>query len=282
MPVLYKEMFVFIKLILILFAGFTVISIIFYCCQSLLLYQPGRRVFSTPADIGLSYEEVCLTTPDGLRLNAWFTPADNAVFTVLYCHGNGGNLAYYLDVVQFLHTLNLSCLAFDYRGYGKSDGKPSEQGTFLDAQTAYYWLINEKNIPPEKIIIYGWSLGASVAALLSSKTDSAALVLDSAFTSYVDIAKRFFPFLPVKTFAKFRYDTIDYVKEVHIPVMIIHSRNDETTPFKFGKRLFDAANEPKKFVEIYGRHNNAFQSSADIYKESWQEWLTMFSGKLRS
>jgi fermentation-respiration switch protein FrsA (DUF1100 family) len=262
-----------IHILIILVIVYVLTGVLLYFAQPFITYFPSKKIFSTPAQIGLKFEQVNLVTSDNVRISAWYVPAANSEYTVIYCHGNGGNLSYYLNIVAFLNGLNLNCLAFDYRGYGDSEGKPTEEGTYLDAEAAYNWLVNDKNISPDKIIIFGWSLGGSIAAHLAAKADCAALVLDSAFTNYADIAQKHFFFLPVKLFAKYNYSTIDYVKSVHCPVMVIHSRDDEIAPFRFGRKLFEEAGEPKKFVETASRHNDAFAENFGIYKKAWQEFL---------
>ena len=178
-----------------------------------------------------------------------------------------------LDTINILYNLGLNCFIFDYHGYGSSEGKPSEEGTYLDAKAAYKWLTEEKEISADDIIVFGRSLGGSIAAQLASEVKVGALIIESAFTSYVNIGRKFYPYMPVRWFARFSYRTVDYVKDVHCPVMIIHSRNDETIPFEFGLELYEAANEPKEFVEIFCSHNDGFLVSSEIYKSAWTKWL---------
>ena len=143
----------------------------------------------------------------------------------------------------------------------------------MDAMGAYKWLIAEKKMSPDNIIIFGRSLGASVAAHLASRVKAGTLIIESAFTSYVDIGRKFYPYMPVRWFARFRYETIEYIKKVHYPVMIIHSRNDDLVPFEFALELHEVANEPKELVEIFGSHNDGFLISGEIYKKAWVKWL---------
>jgi len=268
-----KKMISILNIIIMLAVLYVIACVLGYFAQPFITYFPSRKIFSTPAALALNYEQLNFVASDGVRISGWFVPADKAQFTVIYCHGNGGNLSYYLDVAAFLNRLNLNCLLFDYRGYGESEGKPTENGTYLDAEAAYKWLVNEKKITPSQIIIYGWSLGAAVAANLATKVDCAGLALDGAFTSYSDIAQKHFFFLPVRLFAKYNYRTIDYIKDINCPVMLSHSRDDETSSFRFGEKLFEAANEPKRFFETSGRHNDAFLQSREIYENNWLEWL---------
>ena len=261
------------SIILVVFLAYAILALALYFMQSSFLYSPVRPVPYNPGDINLPFENVVFETKDRLKLAAWFIPAENAAFTVLFCHGNGGNMTHRLDTINILNELGLNCFIFDYRGYGASEGKPSEAGTYCDVEAAYKWLTKKKNIHPENIILFGRSLGGSIAAYLATKVEAKALIIESSFTSYVDIGKKFYPYMPVRLAAIYNYPTIDYVRNVHMPVMIIHSRNDEVIPFEFGLRLYDAANEPKEFIEISGSHNDGFLFSGQIYRNAWSSWL---------
>jgi len=262
-----------VSIVAVLFIAYLGLGLILYFMQSRFLYRPMREISYTPAELGLDFEDVAFKSSDGLLLNGWYIPAVDSGFTVLFCHGNGGNMMHRLDSINVFYNLGLGCFIFDYRGYGASGGKPTEEGTYLDAMAAYKWLTEEKKIPPGNIIIFGRSLGASIAAQLAGRVEAATLVIESAFTSYVDIGRKFYPYMPVRWFAKFGYRTIDYVRDVACPVMVIHSRSDELIPFEFGLELYDAANEPKEFIEITGGHNDGFLVSGEVYKTGWTDWL---------
>jgi len=257
----------------VLLVTYLALAAVLYVMQPKFLYSPEREVSSTPAELGLDFEGVVFKSSDGLDLSGWYIPVKNSKLTVLFCHGNGGNMAHRLDSINIFHDLGLNCFIFDYRGYGDSLGKPSEEGTYTDAMAAYKWLIEEKKMPAEDIIIFGRSLGGSIAAQLASKVEARTLVVESAFTSYVDIGKEYYPYMPVRWFARFGYKTIDYIRNVRCPVMLIYSGNDEIVPFKFGSELYEAANEPKEFIEIFGGHNDCFLVSGEIYIEVWEKWL---------
>jgi len=261
------------SIILVVFLAYAILAMALYFMQSSFLYSPVRQVPYNPADINLPFENVLFETKDRLKLAAWYIPAQNARFTVFFCHGNGGNMTHRLDTINILNELGLNCFIFDYRGYGASEGKPSEAGTYHDAEAAYKWLTKKKNFPPENIILFGRSLGGSIAAYLATKVEAKALIVESSFTSYVDIGKKFYPYMPVRLAARFSYPTIDYIRQIRYPVMIIHSRNDEIIPFEFGLRLYDAANEPKEFIKISGSHNDGFLFSGEIYRNAWSNWL---------
>jgi hypothetical protein len=256
-----------------LFIAYGGLGVILYLRQPQFLYNPRQEVTYTPDELGLDFEDVVFQSADGLKLNGWYVPANNSNLTILFCHGNGGNMMHCLDSINIFYNLRLNCFIFDYRGYGKSEGEPSEEGTYLDARAAYDWLVNVKKSSPNNIIIFGRSIGGSIAAQLASKVAAKSLIIESTFTSYADMGKKFYPYMPVRWFAKFKYSTIDYIKDVHCPVMIIHSRSDELVPFEFGLELYESSNEPNEFVEINGSHNDGFLVSSERYKKAWLNWL---------
>jgi fermentation-respiration switch protein FrsA (DUF1100 family) len=271
-----------ISIAAVLFIAYCGLALYLYFMQPTFLYGPMREVPYTPGELGLDFESIVFKSNDGLLLSGWYIPARKPghgardpghEMTVLFCHGNGGNMFHRLDSISILHNLGLNCFIFDYRGYGQSEGKPSEEGTYLDARAAYKWLTEEKKESANNIILFGRSLGGTIAAQLAGKVEVKSLIIESSFTSYVDIGRKFYPYMPVRWFTKFSYKTVDYVKDVHCPVMIIHSRNDELVPFEFGCRLYEAANEPKKFIEISGSHNDGFLFSIEIYNKAWTKWL---------
>ncbi|MHC4574770.1 MAG: alpha/beta hydrolase [Planctomycetota bacterium] len=264
-----------LSILAVFFVAYWGLGLILYFMQPKFLYHPVREVPYTPGEIGLDYENVTFAAADGLKLTGWYIPAEDSNLTILFCHGNGGNMMHRLDSINLFHDLGLNCLIFDYRGYGASQGKPSEEGTYLDVAAAYKWLTQEKKVSPKDIIVFGRSLGGSIAAKLVADAPARALIIESAFTSYVDMGKKFYPYMPVRWFASFSYRTIDYIRDVRCPVMIIHSRNDEIIPFEFALDLYDAANKPKEFVEIFGSHNDGFLVSGEIYKAAWTKWLKL-------
>ncbi|UCC23081.1 MAG: alpha/beta hydrolase [Planctomycetota bacterium] len=266
-------MLTFVEIIAVLLIAYLTLGGALYFMQPKFTYSPTREVSYAPDELGLDFENVVFKTGDGVQLSSWFVPAEESGLTVLFCHGNGGNMMHRLDSIDILHNLGLGCFIFDYRGYGDSEGKPSEEGTYLDAMAAYNWLTKVKNVPANRIIIFGRSLGGSIAAQLAGKVDAGALIIESGFTSYVDMGRKFYPYMPVRWFARFSYSTIDYIRKVRCPVLIIHSRNDEIVPFEFGLELYEAANEPKEFVELFGSHNGSFLVSREIYNRAWAKWL---------
>ena len=262
----------------LLYAGavYAVLVLLVYIFQGRLLYLPnigGRGLAATPADIGLEYEDVRFSTIDGVTLHGWFVPARDAGGVLLHCHGNGGNISHRLDSILLFHELGLSVFIFDYRGYGLSDGQPGEAGTYRDAEAAWNHLVATRAIPAGRIVVHGHSLGAAIAAQLVRGRQAAALILESPFTSVPDVARTHYWFLPVRWLSKFEYPTADYVRDVHVPTLIIHSPQDEIIPVRLGREVFKQANEPKSFLEISGDHNAGFLLSGARYMEGLRTFL---------
>jgi len=269
-----RLLLILIEFLLVLSVAYGIVGLTLYFMQSSFLYKPLREVCYTPEELGLDFEKVTFQTADGLHLRGWYVPAQSAGRTVLFCHGNGGNMMHCLDSVNIFYNLGMNCFIFDYRGYGESDGqKPTEAGTYLDAEAAYRWLTENRGVPADSIIIFGRSLGGSVAAQLASSVKACSLVLESTFTSYADIGSQFYPYMPVRWFAAFKYDTVGFLEHVRCPIMIIHSPNDEIIPYELGRKLYEVAGEPKKFVEISGNHNDGFLTSGEVYKNAWINWI---------
>jgi uncharacterized protein len=255
-------------------AGYAGLLAIVYLLQGALIYFPGtgRQILHTPRDVGLAYEEVWLTAEDGVRIEAWFVPAPSARGVVLLAHGNAGNIGNRVDYAPLFHRLGFSLLLLEYRGYGRSEGKPSEEGTYADARAAWKHLVVERGFPAERIVLAGESLGGAVAARLAAEQRPAALVLASTFVSVPDLAVELYPWLPARQLTRYRYDTLDALSRVSCPVLIAHSREDDIIPFRHGERLFAAAREPKAFLELAGGHNEGFLFS----REEWGAELGRF------
>jgi len=257
--------------------GITVAYVIFvgflFIFQSDYIYYPERVLSADPGSIGLHFESVSFETRDGIKLSGWFIPAEIAIGVILFCHGNAGNISHRLDSIQIFHQLGLDVFIFDYRGYGQSQGKPTEQGTYTDAEAAWRYLVEERQVSPNEVIVFGRSLGAAVATQLAQSHMPSALILESAFTSLPDIAARLYPYLPVRLLLRFKYNTAEYLSRVNCPVLIVHSRDDEIMPFSHGRQLFELANEPKEFLEITGTHNEGFITSGKRYEEGLNAFI---------
>jgi fermentation-respiration switch protein FrsA (DUF1100 family) len=232
--------------------------------------EPGPLA-SPPASLGLHPRRVEFTAPDGVRLVAWrFDPlaGDSTTRWALVLHGNAGNLSTPgrpEHTRQFL-GLGLGVFAVDYRGYGESDGRPSEAGLYTDARAAYDFLRDSIGVPPARIVIYGHSLGSAVAVELATTAPAAGLIIEGAFTSAPDLGGEIYPFLPTRLLARNRFDSIHRIGALRMPLLVIHGRDDGTIPIAHGRRLFAAAPEPKRFLEVAGGHDDAYRVGAAAYE----------------
>jgi len=245
-------------------------------CVASYIYYPERDIRLNPSSRGLAFVDVHLETSDRVKINAWWMPAKSPRATVLFCHGNGGNISYYLETLVVFHRLGLSALIFDYRGYGNSQGKPSEQGTYLDAEAAWQYLIDEQKIAPGQLIIWGRSLGGAVAARTAARHPCGMLILESAFTSVPEVAHAHIAWLPTWVFSRHRYETLRYLEQVTAPTLVIHSPEDEIIPFAHGRRLFEAINGHKAFLKIKGSHNQGFIDSQALYEPGIEAFIQRY------
>jgi uncharacterized protein len=261
-------------IILYVAGGYGMLVLCLFFFQSKLLYFPSRDIVATPARAGLPYEPVTFTTGDQVRLDGWFVPAEEPRAVLLFFHGNAGNISHRLDSLSIFHELGLSVLIFDYRGFGRSDGRMSEEGSDRDAEAALRYLKEERGVPLRKIVYFGRSLGGAVAAHLATKETPAALIIESTFTSVPDLAAQLYPFLPVRLLNRFAYDAKKALEAVSCPVLIVHSADDEIIPIKHGRELLAVANDPKQFLEIHGSHNEGFLFSKRDYMIGLDRFLT--------
>ena len=244
-----------------------------FLLQSKLLYFPSRDIVATPALLGLPYESVALTTEDHVRLDGWFVPAGEPRAVLLFFHGNAGNISHRLDSLSIFHELGLSVLIFDYRGFGRSEGTISEEGSYRDAEAAVRYLMKERGVPRQKIVYFGRSLGGAIAARLAMRVTPAAVILESTFTSVPDLAAKLYPVLPVRLLSRFSYNTKEYLEAVSCPVLIVHSADDEIIPVQHGRDLLAAARGTNQFLEIHGSHNEGFLLNRREYMGGLDQFL---------
>jgi uncharacterized protein len=226
------------------------------------VFHPSRTLDASAADLGRPFEDVFFKTSDNVELNGWFFPAGTnsprKEWVLLFCHGNGGNISHRLDVYQTFLEAGVNVFALDYRGYGRSQGRPSEVGTYLDAQAAHAWL-RKKGFAAKKIVAYGESLGGGIASELCLREETGGLILQSTFTSIPDLGAEIYPWLPVKLIGGIKYDIRKKLPRLKIPVLVMHSRNDSLVGYRHCETNFAAANEPKLFCELRGGHNDPLE-----------------------
>ena len=220
---------------------------------------------------GLPLEEVWFQAEDGIRLFGWFLAAAGRDPSpiLIWAHGNAGNIIHRLDSLAEFYRRGLTVFLFDYRGYGRSEGIPSEEGLYLDGLAAYDHLRSEKKIPSGRIIAYGSSLGAAVAGELARQRPVAGLILETPFPSVEAVARSAFRGLPAHLLVQARFELSRRLKEIHLPVLVLHGDRDSVIPFELGRAVFDAANEPKEFVTVPGAdHNNLHLIGGETYYRS--------------
>jgi len=275
-----RSMKALISLLTIVGTVYVLLIVVLYFYQGRMVFLadlPGRALTATPEDIGLTYESMMIPTEDGERIHGWYVPgppAEQARGVLLFFHGNAGNISHRLDSIRIFNQLGMDVLIVDYRGYGESTGKPGEPGLYLDAEAAWDYLVDTRGVAPDRIVIFGRSLGAAVGAQLASRRSPGGLIIESGFTSGVEMARRLYPFLPAGLITRLEFPLADFVRQVRCPVLVIHSRDDEIIPFDMGKAIYQAvAGEDKTFLEIWGGHNTGFYLSESVYIPALEKFL---------
>lgn len=240
-----------------------------------MIFFPLRGMDATPTDWGMAYEDVSLESADGIELHGWYIPAAKAGRVVLFLHGNAGNISHRGESIAIFRRLGLDVFIFDYRGYGASEGKPSEAGLYQDAAAAWRYLVETRGVSPGNIVVFGRSLGGAVAAQLASRVQPQAggLVLESTLSSARDFAKAAFPLLSHVLVVRYQFDSVARLAQVHCPVLVLHSPTDEIMPYRLGEKLYQSAHEPKRFVALRGDHNNGFLQSQPAYEQALADFL---------
>lgn len=278
----------FITILIPILLGYGALVGYVYAIQDQLAFYPWPEHVQRPADFGLQANEHKITTIDGERLHAWFfrRPASGLPYVLLYSHGNAGNLSHNLSSIRQFQQLGLAVFVYDYRGYGRSTGQPDENGLYRDGEAAYRYLRDQLEVPAERIIVFGRSLGGAIAVHLAVQNPVRALVLESTFTSAVDVGAEVYWYLPVSLLARHRFESRERLltnplrdfRGEPLPLLVIHSRFDALIPFAHGRSLFAAARTNRKtFVEIEGGHNDGFLISKKIYEASFAEFLNRLS-----
>ena len=254
-------------------AVWLLLVLIIYVFQSRLIFYPEKDIMMTPADVNLPFRDVFLQIDAGTRIHGWYIPHEQPRATLLFLHGNAGNISQRLDSVKIFYDMGLSVFIIDYQGYGRSTGSPSETGTYQDARAAWSFLTGKLQLPAPQIIVFGRSLGGAVAVWLAAAYSPGALILESTFTSVADLGKHYYPYLPVQWLTRIRYPTLERISRVVCPLLIIHSRDDEIIPFEHGQKLYAAARAPREFLQISGGHNEGFLLAGSKYIDGLQHFI---------
>lgn len=255
--------------------GYIILVLLMYLFQDRLLFMPASEMVQTPASAGFEAEDFWVTTEDGVRIHGWYFPNKESNKVIVLSHGNAGNISYRIDIARTLLDSGAAVLMYDYRGYGKSEGHPDEQGLYKDITAVIRELMNGKGYEEKNIYMYGRSLGGAVAAYAATQYNLGGLVLDSAFINLRSMVRDVYPFVP-SFLVKYEFPTEKYLLQLdEVPVMIMHSPRDEIIPYKHGEHLYEAAGEPKRFVQLQGSHNENFFSSRSLIETSWKEFMSV-------
>lgn len=268
------------KYLLTTFAGLVAVAALFVVllvgCQNSIIYHPVKYpegLWDT-SNMPLPVQDVWFEAKDGVKLHGWYIPREGAVATLLFFHGNAGNITHRLENVFFLHHLQLNVFIFDYRGYGRSEGDPDEDDIYLDCQAAYDTVLAQPGVMPDSLFLFGRSLGGSFASYTATRNPAAGLILESTFTNAVDMADRMISILPGWLVSS-EFDTVGRVSQLKIPKLFIHGTRDNLIPFTLGRELYKAAAEPKEFYQVVGAgHNNTFQIGGKDYFDKIKEFVT--------
>ena len=255
--------------------AYACVVLLLFFFQNRLIYYPqvGRELRLDPRAHGLDVAALTLTTEDGESIDAWFVPAPRSNAVALILHGNAGNMTQRLDTIAMFHRMGYGVLIFDYRGYGRSTGRPSEEGLYRDATAAWQYLTRERGVAPGQIILFGESLGGAVAAWLAARERPGALVLASVFTSAPELAADLYPWLPARWLVRVRYDTRAALAQVRCPVLVAHSPEDEIIPFRHGQLLYESSPDSGTFLRLAGGHNEGFFFMRAVWTDALAAFL---------
>ncbi len=263
--------------ILAILAGiYAILCIVVVFAQTRILYVGGQMTPYTPSmpPFQWKYEDVLLDVGSE-KTKAWFMPVENARGAVIFSHGNAGALSDWFEAAMPFRTLGFSVLMYDYGGYGDSTGRSSEQRCYADIRAMWKFLTVDRGMPPEKILLFGRSLGGGATAQLATEVSPGAVILESTFSSVPELAGEIFRIFPMRLLIWNRFDTFSKIRNIHAPILVVHSPDDTLVPYRHAKANFERANEPKQFLEIRGDHNDGVFISAEVY----QEGLAQFVGK---
>ena len=255
-----------LRITLAVLIGATLFLMIF---EKRLIYYPAATLDVTPEALGLPFEEVAIDVERGVKLHGWFIKSSKqpAVATVLFSHGNAGNIADRIDRIRTWRTLGVDVLLYDYRGFGRSTGNPDEEGTYRDGRAAYDYLVKSRDVDPARLVLMGESLGCAISIQLALDRKAAGLVLEAPFASIPHMAAAIYPFLPAKLFVRTKYDNLAKIPQLKMPVLIVQGTQDEVIPVAQGRLVFEAAPQPKKFLSVQGAHHN------DVYVVGGESYL---------
>ncbi|RKX28004.1 MAG: alpha/beta hydrolase [Candidatus Zixiibacteriota bacterium] len=264
---------------LLLAVIFVAFGIYLYIMQDKMVFFPTSELVITPDEVGLEYEDIFIEVAPGEKIHGWLfrtTIASDSKPTsvLLFCHGNGGNISHRFETIEYILGLGADIFIFDYRGYGQSDGSPSEENIYVDARACFDWLKIEGRYKSEQIVLFGRSLGGVVAIDLARQVPCRGLIVESSLTSARAMAAKMFPFFPISLLLRYHLNSLEKIGEIACPVLVTHSPEDEIIPYDMGKQLFATAKSPKCFVALRGGHNERLYFQDDAYRDALQELIS--------
>lgn len=262
---------------LALLIGYLIVVIAMLALENSLIFFPSVYPNGDWEIAGSKIEDAWFAADDGTKLHGWYAHVDQPRAVVLFAHGNAGNLSHRRELLENLRALNVAALMFDYRGYGRSEGAPSEAGVLQDARAARQWLAKRAGVSENDMVLMGESLGGGVMVDLAARDGARGLVLENTFTSLPDVAAYHYRWLPVKRLMRTRLDSLAKIKDYRGPLLQAHGDADRIIPYAIGRRLFEAANEPKQFVTVPGGDHNDGRSRQ--FYEALDRWLDELPSK---
>lgn len=269
MQPLWKKLYVFVRRILVA----AIVAIVLWSLPTV-IFEEKFIFFPSVYPDGLydeAYhrlkpEDCWFTSEDSVQLHGWFLRTEEPIATLVMSHGNAGNISHRYPIMQALQKVSFNVFMYDYRGYGRSDGSPNEDGVYKDGRAAYDFVVQRKDIDRKKIILFGTSLGGAVTVEVARQRQAAAIILESTFTSARDMARIHYPFLPAQYFMRTEMNSLEKIRDIHVPILFIHGSNDDIVPLALGKKLYETASNPKEFYEIPNAgHNDIFWAGGNEY-----------------
>lgn len=262
-------------------AGLLVFCVMVYLAFLLLfenkiIFYPVRYPdgYWNPESTGIPAQDIYFKAEDGVKLHGWFIPAPNAVATLLWFHGNAGNLSHRLDNIHRLKPLNLNIFIFDYRGYGRSEGEPDEEGIYKDSRAAYKKVLEMEGVSVDSLFLFGRSLGGICAIETAVNHPARGLILESVFTNAADMSRQVFPLIPLGWAIRSKLDAVGKVPHLKLAKLFLHGTQDEIVPYDLGRKLFEQAGEPKTFYPIEGAgHNDTYILGGVGYYDAWSRFI---------
>ncbi len=259
-----------VRVLLLIYAGF---GVVLYFTQTMLIFPGGRSVHTTPAAYNWEYDEIEVEPAPDETSHGWYVYADDSRGVVLFSTGNAGTIADRMVSIGQFRDLGFDVCIYDYGGYGKSSGRPSEKRLYADIRAFWYYLTEERGVEPDRIVLFGRSLGSGPTCELATEVRPGAIILESAFLSVASMAREMFPVYPARLMVRHRFDNAAKIGDADAPLLFIHSHDDEIVSFRQGRELYELAPQPKEFLEIRGGHNDAFMVSQHEYEKTLTRFL---------